>query len=644
MNKIVSITFSLLFIGVLAFAVTWGVINFNQVKTGMASTGVYTNEDLTKSYEDGYSTALTDKAEYEDLINGYRDTIISLNDNISQLNTHVNYLVSDNQDYSVQVENLTEQRIALEDQVQRLSQDKEKNEATIQTLNNVIYNLNKQISEMSALSQNHTAQIKALNNRINELQTSITYYENYIANLENEQKAVLTFEYDNSVYNLQVVNKGTRLAIADPVSTETKIFNGWKINNNMIDKETYIVNESTKLVADITYKYPVKFMVDYEQYNCEYVVKDSTVTLPANPYKEGFEFLGWSLNGIDTVSNIENTPVNEETTYYAIFVKLHTVNFVVDEQIVSTQIISDGNCANNVSVEITGQFKGWKLNDILTDPTTYPVYNDVTFVADILKQNWVSSGMKTEKSIYGSNVWTDGTNLYYSNYVSKKSGQVHLMLDRSTGVWNPITWNGIDSIQFKGEDVWTDGNNVYYSQGTNHFVLNKSTRTWTATNWSTRPWYGNNIWTDGTNIYYNNGSDPALMFNKGSNSWSVIQWNGLSSFTGENVWQDNEGNYYYSTSSDTYILNKQTRTWTPLNWNTSNIIGQKVWRDGKNVYCLKTGVYYLLDTKNRTCTEIQMIGGPTGTSSVEGWNVWYDSGNVYYSFGTKIYQFCGWVG
>ncbi|MBR4003524.1 MAG: hypothetical protein IKI95_05670, partial [Clostridia bacterium] len=56
------------------FVLVWGITNFNKVQEGLSGTGLYTQEDLNKAYEDGYDKALTDKAEYEELINSYRDT------------------------------------------------------------------------------------------------------------------------------------------------------------------------------------------------------------------------------------------------------------------------------------------------------------------------------------------------------------------------------------------------------------------------------------------------------------------------------------------------------------------------------------------------------------------------------------------
>ena len=64
-KKVLTIVFSLLIVFAFGFVLTWGIINFNKVKDGMSGTELYTNEDIEKSYQDGYDTALKDKDEYD---------------------------------------------------------------------------------------------------------------------------------------------------------------------------------------------------------------------------------------------------------------------------------------------------------------------------------------------------------------------------------------------------------------------------------------------------------------------------------------------------------------------------------------------------------------------------------------------------
>ena len=72
-RKVLTIIFSILIVAAFAFVLTWGIINWSKVKEGMAGNGLYTQDDVQNAYEDGYNTALTDKEEYDNLINSYRD-------------------------------------------------------------------------------------------------------------------------------------------------------------------------------------------------------------------------------------------------------------------------------------------------------------------------------------------------------------------------------------------------------------------------------------------------------------------------------------------------------------------------------------------------------------------------------------------
>lgn len=70
------------------------------------------------------------------------------------------------------------------------------------------------------------------------------------------------------------------------------------------------------------------------------------------------------------------------------------------------------------------------------------------------------------------------------------------------------SWSGYTS--FSGYCIWTDGDNIYYSAGTNHYVLDKSTSTWSEMSWSGLTRFdGGQIWTDGNSIYYSYSSSQS---------------------------------------------------------------------------------------------------------------------------------------
>ena len=312
-------------------------------------------------------------------------TISSLETEVSELTAEKNTLIIENTNYYNTISSLNNQIVNLQNVNTQLENTNTLHLNTIASLNTQIANLNQQISEITYESQNNNLTISSLNTKIKELEESVQYYENYIANLENENQVVATFEYDGSVYNIQIVNKGSLLAVATPANTAYVIFNGWTVDGEMIDLSTYIISKNTKIVADLTYKYDVVFKVDNVNYDTQIVTKNESPNLPANPTKTGYIFDGWSIDGVTLIDNLDTVQITNNTTYYAVFTKVYTVNFVYENITKSTQSVRNGKSATIVNIENTPYkiFNGWKVNGSIVDVSTYKITSDTTFVADI---------------------------------------------------------------------------------------------------------------------------------------------------------------------------------------------------------------------------------------------------------------------
>lgn len=439
-RKVLTIIFSILIIGAFAFILTWGIINWSRVKEGMSGSGLYTQDDIQSAYEDGYSTALADKEEYDKLINSYRDTITTQNDLISQYTSEANALNGTIKDYQNQVDVLNEQKAALETQIEtlntissnneatiselngqiaalsnqvlvlqaskednarqieqlneqiaglqsinaQLQQNNELNTNTINALNTQIVSLNNQIAELNLQMQNNSSTVNVLNNKIAELQKSVSYYEQYIATLESGEQVVATFEFDGSVYNIQVVAKNSLLTVTEPTSTAYVIFNGWTVDGQAIDLSTYRITQNTKIVADVTYKYEVNFIVDGANYSSQIVLKDSAVTVPVNPTKSGYVFDGWTIDG-NSVVNLTDYTVTQNVTFTAKFTTLYSVIFKYEETTLKSETVKSGECATAPTPSDTAYkiFNGWKVNGVLISVSDYRITADTVFIADI---------------------------------------------------------------------------------------------------------------------------------------------------------------------------------------------------------------------------------------------------------------------
>ena len=241
-----------------------------------------------------------------------------------------------------------------------------------------------------------------------------------------------------------------------------------------------------------------------------------------------------------------------------------------------------------------------------------------------LSRSWVNktwSGLTNFSSRY---IWTDGDNIYYSN------GTSHYVLNKSTSKWTAKTWSGLTS--FNGYDIWTDGNNIYYSNGASQYILRKSTSTWVTKTWSgLTSFEGRYIWTDGDSIYYSLINNQYVL-DKSTSTWTAKTWSGRTNINADSVWTDGD-NIYYSYNTSHYVLDKSTSTWVTKTWNGLSVSasGTNIWTDGDNIYCSNGSIQYVLDKSTSTWTAKTW----SGRTNINADSVWTDGDNIYYSNGAS---------
>lgn len=109
-------------------------------------------------------------------------------------------------------------------------------------------------------------------------------------------------------------------------------------------------------------KYNIEFYINDLEYNTQSVNENTSATLPTEPTKEGYRFVGWSINGTDIVENIETTPVTGNTTYTAVFQPVCIVTYMVNDEVYLTQTVdSETKPVFPTNLENNGdlQFIGW---------------------------------------------------------------------------------------------------------------------------------------------------------------------------------------------------------------------------------------------------------------------------------------------
>lgn len=393
-KKILAIVFSVIFIGAFIFFATWTFINWDKVIASMDGTKLYTHEDLEKATQDGYNTALVDKEEYEKLINSYKDTITIKTDEISHLNVQINDLNADIINKKTKIANL-ESAIEiknslisdLENSISSKDEDINSKLALIDELNDEIIDLNLDIDELENQVSVHELTISNLNTKIDNLNKSIAYYENFIKGLETNSQAVATFMYNDSVYSILLLQKGSKITINNPADTDYIDFLGWYVDGEIIDLNTFVLNENTTFTASLNYSYDVEFIVDDEVYSTQIVSENGVSTIPTVPTKTGYEFVGWTLDG-ENIIDITTNKITAKTTYVAKFIKLHTAVFKIGNDVVSTQTIKNNEFVTNVD-DIISTYSDtlvvnyWTVNGSKVDLSTYAITSDVVIEANV---------------------------------------------------------------------------------------------------------------------------------------------------------------------------------------------------------------------------------------------------------------------
>ena len=258
-------------------------------------------------------------------------------------------------------------------------------------------------------------------------------------------------------------------------------------------------------------------------------------------------------------------------------------------------------------------------DNVWTDGTNI-YYSDGNAQYRLNGTTWESVTWTGLTSFYGSNVWTDGTNIYYSHY----SAQYKL----NGTTWETMTWTGLTN--YFGASVWTDGTDIYYSLYNQQYKLNGTT--WESMTWNISSISGALIWSDGTNTYYSSGSNQ---YKLNGTTWESITWLGLTNFSGNNIWTDGT-NIYYSYSYDNAQYKLNGTTWESMTWTGfNNILGNYIWTDGIDYYYSNGNVNTKLNGTNWSPMAW------SGIAVFDGDDVWTDGTNIYYSDYDKHYKLNG---
>lgn len=573
------------------------------------------------------------------------DTIPGLNAEVTRLTVEIEELeqelVNTFQNFETEKEEVQgkiSNLIAINTQLQS---DNASNLTTITELNEQVESLQAQITALTQQMQENAGKVEECENEHSSLQTSIGYYEQFIASLETETQAVAIFEVKGAIYKAQLVTKGTNATVTAPADTETHAFVGWYVNNELVDINNHPITTTTKFVAKFDIAFNVRFMLDVEnEFTTKKVAKGATpIELETLPTKPGYEFMGFTINGVDVIDYITYT-INKDTTFIAKFSKLHIVTFMSGSEIITTQEVKNGDYAQTLE----NYANEWLLNGELIDITNYPIYADITFCeyGIITSAQEIDVGMNNE-NLDAQYVWNFNGNTYYSYY--NKQYKFNNVLKK----FEPKNWG--DKKPMTGNNVWSIGENLYYSNGTTQLEYDKLTDTWNDKIWNSTFDYFASYGFNGSDVFTNNNIDyyyidktlgsyqycDLYKLNKDNSTWVSQNLDNTQKYNFYNIdavslWTDNN-ELYYSNGGTQKIINLETLTIVAKVWQEfSPASGNCVINYGNKVYSFDANGYYMLNN-NTGIFEETVIDSPVGLS---GDRIWSDGINLYYTL-SKTY-------
>ena len=213
-----------------------------------------------------------------------------------------------------------------------------------------------------------------------------------VTNLTAEPNGVVNlyavWEQDAYTVTLDVEGQKTTLTVAanaavifpnEPSKTGFD-FVGWYYADGTKYTDQPITKNITLTARFEIKKFTVTFLVDGHEYTTQRVQIDTAATLPEEPTKGGYGFIGWYF--MEDLTQYTDQPITADTVLIAQFEKKHTVTLIVDGAVYTILTVID-NTPAIIADEPTKEdyiFAGWYLPDG-TYYVNQPITEDTTLTA-----------------------------------------------------------------------------------------------------------------------------------------------------------------------------------------------------------------------------------------------------------------------
>lgn len=341
----------------------------NELKSGQISTLTSTVSDLQNEVIELQQSGLDKDIEISQLntqisnlqlqISTLQTTITLNNQTIESLNTQIgNYQtqianlqqqIANNansiKDYSDQISALQKTIAYLESYIDSLVSE---NQSVVRFMyNGSVYNMQIINNGSTAMVTNpeDTNYIKFNYWMINNLETDPT---EYVITEETEFVANLTYYYDVKFMNIDtpmssqiIVENGKAEKPSDPTRTGYT-FKGWSIDGvTVVDPTTVPITDDTIFTA-LWVKVNTVTFNDGTSSTTQSIETGDYPSVPATPTKDGYRFLGWSLDG-SSVIDPTTVAITEDTTFTALWEEDIYGLFSNNERVMTWNELIDGN-------------------------------------------------------------------------------------------------------------------------------------------------------------------------------------------------------------------------------------------------------------------------------------------------------------
>lgn len=241
-----------------------------------------------------------------------------------------------------------------------------------------------------------------------------------------ETTSSLTIKLNNNTQDIVITGvKGETYTLATPDDYDNKPFLNWEIINGdgSISNNIFSFGEQDTIISAVYDANPfeVNFLVKNDVVDTKFISSGHYANEPEEPTREGYNFLGWSLDK-ESIVDVSTMQIEADIEFYALFGRLETVHISR-----AISIVDEGSSTN------TNLLKFFKNNGYVVDLSKSTIYINIwnsTFVG--------SDGKSQAVELNPNNFGTEITISNVQGNTGDSQGSCYLTLNEDGSyIFNP---------------------------------------------------------------------------------------------------------------------------------------------------------------------------------------------------------------